>query len=210
MQLITGYFKDNMNTYLEMVFTHIEVSLTALLIAMIIGIGGALIVSGNEHAQKILSGVFQTLRVVPSLAVLILLIPIMGTGMVPAIFALALLAIPPIFMNTLGGLQAVSSFTIETAIGMGMTNQGTFWKVEWPLARPMMLAGIKTAAIEIVASATLAAKIGAGGLGEMIFTGLGLYRIDLIVIGAVSVAVLSLVTGLVLDCVEKILVPWRQ
>ncbi|MDD3361218.1 MAG: ABC transporter permease [Hespellia sp.] len=209
MEVITEYFRTNKDLYLEMVSTHIKISLIALLIATVIGIGGALLVSGNERAQKILSAVFQTFRVVPSLAVLILLIPIMGTGIMPALFALTLLAVPPIFMNTISGLTSASPFTIETAVGMGMTKRGTFWKVKWPLARPMILAGVKTAAIEIVASATLAAKIGAGGLGEIIFTGLGLYRMDLILIGAVSVATLSLMTGLILDGADKLLVPWK-
>ncbi|MNN78027.1 Carnitine transport permease protein OpuCB [compost metagenome] len=106
-------------------------------------------------------------------------------------------------MNTVAGLEEVPAFMLETAYAMGMSDWQVLWKVKLPLAAPLILTGIKTAAIEVVASATLAAKIGAGGLGSIIFTGLGLNRIDLLLIGGVSVAVLSIASGLILDGAER-------
>ena len=97
----------------------------------------------------------------------------------------------------------------ECAAGIGMTKKETLWKVEVPLALPMILAGMRTALVEVIASATLAAKIGAGGLGEIIFTGLGLNRADLLIIGGVGVALLSLGCGLLFDILTRKLIRWK-
>ena len=99
---------------------------------------------------------------------------------------------------------------LETAAGQGMKERQIFWKVQVPLAVPYMLTGARTAIIEIVASASIAAKIGAGGLGGIIFTGLGLNRTDLLLIGGVSVALLSLTAGMIFSGLEKIFIPWRS
>lgn len=143
------------------------------------------------------------------MTVLILLIPIMGTGVQPALIALVLLSIPPILMNTVAGLEEVPSFMLETAYGIGMSDWQVLWKVKFPLAAPLILTGIKTAMIEIIASATLTAKIGAGGLGSIIFTGLGLNRMDLLLIGGISVAVLSIAAGLSLELADRLLFKYK-
>ena len=106
-------------------------------------------------------------------------------------------------MNTVAGLETVPPFILETADGLGMTGAQVWQKVRFPLAMPMILTGIKTAAVEIVASATLASKIGAGGLGDIIFAGIGLFKTELLLIGGVSVALLSLATGLLFNLLEK-------
>ncbi len=141
--------------------------------------------------------------------VLILLIPLVGTGIVPAAIALTLLAIPPILLNTIVGFRDVPDFMVETAAGIGMTDREALWKVRVPLALPLILSGLRTALVEVVASATLAAKIGAGGLGEVIFTGLGLNRADLLVLGGVLVAILSLLCGGVFDAITRKLLKYK-
>jgi osmoprotectant transport system permease protein len=98
---------------------------------------------------------------------------------------------------------------LETAEGMGMTQPQIWGKVRIPLALPLILAGIKIAMIEIIASATIAAKIGAGGLGGIIFTGLGLNRVDLLLIGGVTVAALSLLAGLLMDLLDRVLLKYK-
>jgi len=140
---------------------------------------------------------------------LLILLPIMGTGIRPAMTALILLAIPSILINTIVGLEEVPYFVLETAYGLGMTNFQVWRKVRIPLALPMILTGIKTSAIEIIASATLAAKIGAGGLGEIIFTGLGLYRFDLLLIGGLSVALLSISAGLIATLLDRLFLRYK-
>ena len=197
------YFQHNFDTFLSAVWTHFTISMYALIFAMILAIPAGIMCVKYSPSKKIVVTIFGVLRIIPSLAILILLIPIMGTGIKPAMVALVLLAIPPILMNTVAGLEEVPEFMLETAVGCGMTPNQVWRKVRIPLALPLIMAGIKTAAVEIIASATLAAKIGAGGLGEIIFTGLGLNRLDFLLIGGVSVAILSLLVGLVFERMER-------
>lgn len=204
---ITEYFRNNMDTYLTALREHVAISLMALAVSVVIGILMAYVCVKSPKLEKWVSGTFETLRIVPSLAVLILLIPFLGTGIKPTLAALVLLAVPPILLNTVTGLTEVPDFMLETARGLGMTEKQVMFRVKFPLAFPLILAGIKTAMIEIVASAALAAKIGAGGLGGLIFTGLGLNRLDLLLAGGVSVALLSLASGVVLDGIEAVLTP---
>lgn len=202
MDQVLDYFQNHSTDWLLLIRDHALLSLLSLALAMLVGLPAGLLCARVRRAQGPVMALFQVLRIVPSLAVLLLLIPVMGTGMRPAVAALTILAIPPILMNTMTGLSQVPSFMIETAAGCGMTSGQVWRKVKIPLALPMILTGIKTAFIEIIASATLAAKIGAGGLGEIIFTGLGLYRMDLLVIGGLTVALLSTFAGLSLDALD--------
>ena len=201
--LILQYFRENSGRFWGMLAAHIRISLIALAIAVLIGVPAGFLCVRWKKAQKYITGLFSVLRVIPSLAILLLMVPIMGTGTAPAVVALVLLAVPPILMNTVAGLEGVPPFMLETAEGVGMNPTQVWTKVRFPLAMPMILTGIKTAAVEIVASATLASKIGAGGLGDIIFAGIGLNKTELLLIGGVSVALLSLTTGLLFALLEK-------
>lgn len=201
---IVDYFQNNAGHYLSLVGEHLRISLLALAAAAVIGIPLGYFAERYHTAERLVMSVFQSLRIIPSLAVLVVLIPIMGTGTKPALCALILLAVPPILMNTAAGLHEVPGAMLEAAYGAGMTDWQVLWKVKLPLSAPLVLTGVKTAMIEVIASATLASKIGAGGLGDIIFTGLGLNRIDLLVIGGGSVAVLSIVCGLLLDLTDRL------
>lgn len=208
---------ESMLTYIQthapelanQILTHLGISLLSLLVAALIGIPCGYLAAQSPKSEKWVTGPFQVLRVVPSLAVLVLLIPLVGTGVVPAAIALTLLAVPPILLNTIVGFRDVPAFLVETAAGIGMTHREALWRVRLPLALPLILSGLRTALVEVVASATLAAKIGAGGLGEVIFTGLGLNRSDLLVLGGVLVAALSLGSGAVFDAVARRLMPYK-
>lgn len=206
---IADYFTNHLDTFLMAVKEHIGISAIALVIAITIGVpAGYVCVKYEKIEQKIVS-VFQVLRIIPSLAILLLLLPIMGTGAESAIVALVVLAIPPILMNTVAGMKEVPEFLLETAYGIGMTEKQALYRVTIPLAMPFILTGAKIAAIEIIASATLAAKIGAGGLGEIIFTGLGLNKTELLLIGGISVALLSILAGLLLDLIDRCLLKFK-
>lgn len=204
-----NYIHDSWLDILIQVHDHILISLLALAIATVIGILVGYEASKSPKAEKYLTGPFQVLRVIPSLAILVLLIPIMGVGTAPAAAALTVLAIPPVMLNTCAGFSSVPPFMIESARGIGMTDKEILWKVRFPQALPMILAGVRSALVEVVASATLAAKIGAGGLGEIIFTGLGLNRTDLLLIGGILVAVLSLGMGALFDGFCRLLMPYK-
>ena len=129
----------------------------------------------------------NSLRVIPSLAILVIILPVFGTGFLPALVALTILACPPILINTYLGFRGIDPAVIEAARGMGMDERQILRKVEIPLAMPLVIAGSKTA-VEVVASATLAAFIGGGGLGTFIVNGLGMYNFPMLLVGAVPVA----------------------
>lgn len=203
MNEIAEYFATHGQDYIGLLLGHIWISTLSVLIAILIGVGTGVLVYRHPVARMISERTFGILRIVPSLAILIILIPIMGTGIKPSVVALVILAVPPILINTVQAFLGLDPPIIEAAIGMGMSSVQTFFKVKLPLAFPLMYAGIRTAVIEVIASATLASYIGAGGLGDIIFTGLALLRYDLLIIGGGSVAILSLVTGFVLDRVFK-------
>ncbi len=147
-----------------------------------------------------LAGVGRTL---PSLAVLMFLLPVMGVGASPAIVALALLAIPPILISVDLGIRGVSAAALEAAAGMGMTPRQRFMRIVVPLALPVSFAGVRTAATETIASATLATFIGAGGLGDEIVRGLQTNDSSLLFAGAATVALLALGVELLLGMVAR-------
>lgn len=203
------YISTHQAQLLRQTGEHFLISLLALLVAAVIGILCGYAASLSPKSERIVSAPFQVLRVVPSLAVLILLIPVMGTGIRPAVTALTILAIPPVLLNTIVGFREVPDFMVESARGIGMSEKDVLFKVRIPLALPMILAGLRTGLVEVFASTTLAAKIGAGGLGEIIFTGLGLNRADLLILGGLLVAALSLGSGAVFDRVSRRLLKYK-
>lgn len=127
------------------------------------------------------------------------MIPFIGTGLLPALIALIVLALPPLLINTILGFNEVSPLYKEVGAALGMDDQQLLRQIEIPLAMPYILDGVKLALIEIIASATLATYICAGSLGTLIFTGLGLFNMTYVFIGGVSVALLSLIAMLGFD-----------
>lgn len=206
---IAEYIQTHTMQIFIQILTHTGISLLALAAAMVIGIPCGYYASKTSKAEALISAPFEMLRVVPSLAFLILLIPIMGTGLAPTIVALTVLAVPPILLNTIAGFRSVQDFMIECGAGIGMTDSEILRKVKIPAALPLMFAGIRTSLVEVFASTTLAAKIGAGGLGEIIFTGLGLNRADLLVLGGVLTAALSLAAGGVFDIISRRIMKYK-
>lgn len=152
-----------------------------------------------------LSGLFSALRVIPSLAILFLAVPYLGLGFLPALAALAVLACPPILINTEAAFRGVDPAVVEAARGMGMDARQVLWRVEVPLAAPVLVAGVRTAAVEVFASATLAAFIGGGGLGDFIYRGFALFEPPVMLVGAISVALLTLGVEGLLAGVQRLL-----
>ncbi len=186
------YFQSNSGQYWQYVGQHLFLTLVTLAISMVIALPLGYLGSRVKPVASFCVAFAQVLRIIPSLALLFLLIPVIGTGMVPALIALVVLALPPLLINTILGFNEVSPLYKEVGTALGMTSRQLRRQIEIPLALPYVLNGIKLAIVEIIASATLATYIGAGGLGTLIFTGLGLYDMTYVVIGAVSVAALSL------------------
>lgn len=198
MQII-HYFQTDSGQYWGYVGQHILLSAESLLIALVIALPLGYLGAKNKTVATLCTSFSQVLRIIPSLALLFLMIPFIGTGVVPALIALVILALPPLLVNTILGFNEVSPLYREVGLALGMTNRQLRRQVEIPLALPYILNGVKLALVEIIASATLASYIGAGGLGTLIFTGLGLYDMTYVVIGGGSVAILSLLAMISFD-----------
>lgn len=185
------------------IWQHIQISLVFLLIAMAIGIPLALLVVRHHRAANVLTqitGVFQT---IPSLALLGLLIPIVGIGTVPAVIALVVYALLPIFTGTLTGITGIDPSLEEAADAFGMTRTEKLIRVEFPLAMPTLIAGIRQALVMIIGTATLAALIGAGGLGDFILLGIDRNNNSMTLIGAIASALLAIVFSGIIFILQK-------
>lgn len=188
-------------------WTHLGITAISLGLAIIVAVPLGILLyifSGISRPVLYFVGLLQT---IPSIALLALMIPLLGIGRIPAITALFLYALLPILRNTTTGLTSVDPILRKVATGMGMTTFKRLRFVELPLALPSILAGIRTAAVITIGTATLAAFIGAGGLGEFIVTGLALNNTNLILQGAIPAAALAIVVEFLFELLEKALIP---
>ena len=207
MQGFIDFVLENRTKILELSLEHLKLTLISLLLACLIAVPlGIWIVRRQRLANGIL-GFAGLLQTIPSIALLGSLIPLLGIGVKPAILALLLYAILPILQNTYTGIQGVSPAVKEAARGMGMTRLQALRSVSLPLALPVIMAGIRTAAVINVGVATLAAYIGAGGLGEFIFGGIALNNNYMILAGALPAALMALLFDQLLGRLRK--VKWR-
>lgn len=173
--------------------THLELSGLALLVAIAVGVPVGIFISRYGLLARVTVNTAGILRVIPSLAVLFLLIPWLHTGFRPSAVALTLLAIPPVLINTDAGMRGVDKAVIEAGRGMGMSIWRLLSHVQLPLAMPVIIAGVRAAAVEVIASASLATLIGGGGLGDFIAQGLSLSDNSILLVGAVPIALLAFI-----------------
>ena len=172
--------------------THIQLSVGALAIAMAIALPLGVWLSAHARAAQAAIATANIGRTLPSLAVLALVMPLLGTGFAPALFALTLLALPPILINTWTAVRQVDADVVDAARGMGMTRGEIIRRVELPLALPLIFAGIRIAAVQVVSGAVLAAYIGGGGLGDFITSGIAMMAMPQLIVGAVPATLLSI------------------
>lgn len=196
-------FNERKADWLVALYEHLEISLISLLIAIFIAIPLAIFLSNRKKANEAilqLTGIFQT---IPSLALLGLFIPIMGIGKTPAITALVIYAIFPIYQATVTGLSEIDPSLEEAATAFGMTKWEKLKKYKLSLAMPIIMSGVRTSAIMIIGTATLAALVGAGGLGSFILLGIDRNNSSLILIGAISSALLALLFGALIKLLQN-------
>jgi osmoprotectant transport system permease protein len=186
---------------------HLQLVVIPLGISLILGIPLGFWSARSPLASIALINGFNGLRVIPSLAILFLAIPYFGLSFQSAAIALTILAIPPILINTDVAFRTIDPTIREAAVGMGMAPGQVLQQIEVPLAFPVILAGVKTATIEVIASATLAAFIGAGGLGTFIVLGFSLYDNAVLLVGAIPVALLAISAELLLSLFQRIMQP---
>ncbi|NLW14649.1 MAG: ABC transporter permease [Erysipelothrix sp.] len=186
---------------------HLSISMTALVIGAIIAVPLGIVASRNKKFSQIMIGVSSVLQTIPSLALLAIVVPFMGVGRTPAVFALVIYSLLPILRNTVIGMESVDKNTMDAAKGMGLTSFQQVFKVQLPLAMPVVFAGVRLSATYVLAWATLAAYIGAGGMGDFIFSGLRNYNITLIVVGTLSITSMTLIIDYLFEKIEKKLSP---
>jgi osmoprotectant transport system permease protein len=198
---------DRKEDIVQATWQHLEMSLVAVLIAILISVPTGIILTRYQRLASPIIGVASLFQTVPSLALLGFMIPILGIGWTPAIVALTIYGLLPILRNTYTGIMNVDRSMIEAGVGMGMTSLQVLFKVELPLALSVIMAGIRTATVMIIGVATLASLIGAGGLGDLIFRGIATVSPELILAGAIPAALLALIFDVFLEWLEKTVTP---
>jgi osmoprotectant transport system permease protein len=193
--------------FLTLLREHIVLSAVALLIAVAIALPVALMIRNTRLGAAIAINIGNVGRAVPSLAILALLLPFLGIGFATAVVALTALAVPPILINASTGLREVDKGVIDAAKGMGLSGNQILTGIQLPIAAPVIFAGIRTSAVQTVASATLATFIGAGGLGDLIVLGLQRSGPEILLAGAFSVALLAIFTEIGFGLLENAFTP---
>jgi osmoprotectant transport system permease protein len=186
---------------------HLALVMTSLALAILVGLPLGLALERLSHGAETIVRAAGVVQTIPSIALLAFMIPLLGIGVVPALVALFLYSLYPILRNTYTGVRAADAAAVNAATAMGMTPRQVLRYVRLPLAAPIIMAGVRTAAVIDVGAATLAAFIGAGGLGEPIVSGLALADTRLILSGAVPAALLALVVDGALALVERAVAP---
>ena len=196
-------FQERFSEWVTALGQHLQLSLLTLLVAIFLTIPLAVYLNGHKKAATWVlqvAGIFQT---IPSMALLGLFIPFMGIGTLPALTALVIYAIFPILENTITALNGIDPSLEEAGIAFGMTKWERLKKFEIPLAMPVIVSGVRTATVMIIGTATLAALVGAGGLGSFILLGIDRRNASLILIGAISSAILAILFNVILKWLEK-------
>ncbi|MEC3940857.1 ABC transporter permease [Enterococcus mundtii] len=201
------FFQQHGAEILSKSLEHLYISAIALIIGIAVAVPLGVLLTRFPKVATIVIGLTSALQTVPSLALLALMIPLFGVGKLPAIIALFIYSLLPILRNTYIGMKNVDWNYRDVAKGMGMTNSQSIFSVELPIAMPTIMAGIRLAAVYVIAWATLASYIGAGGLGDLIFSGLNNYQPDLIFAGTIPVTILALLADFLLGLLENRLTP---
>lgn len=198
-----NFWSEYGSEILMKLWEHFYLSFLAIFLGILVAVplGAALtrLKKGFETVIKVV-GVFQT---IPSLALLSIMIPFFGIGKIPAVIALFLYSLLPILRNTCVGIRSVDATYLDAAKGMGMSQMQRLLQIELPLAMGVIMAGIRVSTVYVISWTTLAAYIGAGGLGDYIFNGLNLYRMDLVLMGTIPITLLALLSDALLKHSEQ-------
>ena len=206
-----GKFKDfvvsRQDQIIKLTMEHIQLTVLSVFIAIIVGIPLGILISRVKKLSGPVIGFANVIQAVPSLALLGFLIPVLGIGSTPAILMVFLYCLLPIIKNTHTGLLNINPDVIESSKGMGMTGGQILKMVQLPLALPIIMTGIRIAAVTAVGLMTIAAFIGAGGLGYLVFSGVQTVDNNMILAGAIPACILALVIDFVIGKIEKVVVP---
>lgn len=204
---VISYILNNYDYILKLTIQHVQVSITAIALAILVAVPLGILLTRYKKIANIVIGIVGILQTIPSLALLAIMIPFLGIGFKPAVAALFLYSLLPILRNVYTGLNEVSHTMIKAALGMGMTRIQIIFKIQIPIAMPIIIAGIRTAAVLCVGTATLAAFIGFGGLGSLIYSGIQQINEVHIFTGAFFSAILALLVDQLFSFVEYLVTP---
>ncbi len=202
-----NFILDPKNNFVGETIEYFKLCSLSIAVAIVIGVVLGALVSRNAILAFIAVNLSGLMRAIPIIAVLLIFVPFLGLGFLPAIIALIVLGIPPILLNTYTGIRGIDPAMIEAGKGMGMTTWQIATRIQAPLVTPLVAAGIRTSAVQIIATATLAAFIGAGGYGDYIVDGISVFNYTELIVGAVSVAILALLVEVLMSWLQRVLTP---
>lgn len=196
-----------MDKIIELSIQHISLTISAIIIAILIGIPLGILIVRVKKLRKIVLGFVNLVQAVPSMALLGLLVPVLGIGSKPAIFMVVVYSLLPIVKNTYIGVSSIDPVMLESAKGIGLTKNQTLFKIQLPLALPIIMGGIRISAVTAVGLMTLAAFIGAGGLGYLVFSGVQTVNNSMILQGAIPACILALGVDYIFSKIELAVTP---
>lgn len=202
-----SFLSERHEQILSLVWEHCYISLIAVAAGFIISVPLGIILTRTEKISQYVIGFVNILQTIPSLALFGFMIPLLGIGAVPAVVALFLYSLLPMVRNTYTGIREVEPSLKEAARGMGMTNLQILFQVEIPLAVSIIMGGFRTATIYTISWATLASVVGGGGLGYLVFTGLGNSNDSMLLTGAISTALLAAIADLLTRKFQRLCTP---
>jgi glycine betaine/choline ABC-type transport system substrate-binding protein/ABC-type proline/glycine betaine transport system permease subunit len=208
MRNLISYIQENYQKIFELTIEHIGLTVFAVLIAMVIGIPLGIVITKNKKLANGVLGTSGVIQATPSLALLGFLIPFLGIGEVPAIIMVILYSLLPIIKNTYVGLSGVDPNLIEASKGMGMTDRQILFRIKLPIAYPLIMAGLRISVVSAVGLMTLAAFIGAGGLGYLVYSGVQTVNNAMILSGAIPAMILALLLDYLVGKTEDVLTPY--
>lgn len=201
------YILDNQTQIISLLIEHIKLTAISVGVAILIGVPLGVLISYSSKSSKPILTMANIIQAIPSMALLGFMIPFLGIGTLPAIVAVVLYSLLPIIKNTYTGIENINHQTLEAAKGIGLTPLQVLIKVQIPLALPMIMAGVRIASVTAVGLMTMAAFIGAGGLGYLVFSGIRTVNNNQILAGAIPACLLALLVDFLIGIVENLVVP---
>jgi osmoprotectant transport system permease protein len=202
-----SFVLDPTNDFIGETISFVQLCGVGIAVAVLIGVVLGVAVSRNSVLAFIAVNLSGIMRAIPVIAFLIAVLPYLGVGFRPSVVALIILGIPPVLLNTLAGIRGIDPAIIDAAKGMGMTNLQIVWSIQTPLVLPILAAGVRTSAVQIIATAPLAAYINGRGYGDYIVDGLNLFNTTEILVGALAVAVLAIIVEVFMSWLQRLLTP---
>lgn len=198
------FYQENKENFYQCLTEHIQICLICIVVCIAVGVPLGYLCAKKEAVSTPVIAVINAICTVPAIALFNLLIPIMGLGALPAVLVISVHSVLTVVINTMTGIKNVPGNVIESALGMGMDKKRICFDIEFPLAMPLIIAGIRTAVVGIISGATLAAYISAGGLGELVLSGISAMNYGELLLGGGTIVLIVLIFDAVISIFQKL------